>query len=152
MHPCVRSNLAAERNAARSRGLADHGRRNVAIDEVRRARKQQPCRRTTRRSRSRRCEGALAERLDGSHYRDDILRLMFICCHPQLPANPADRAGATHSSPADGEADRARLPVSDAGWSSASRGQATGRGHGVPFETPGAASVSRLAGVAAMIY
>src|SRR3712207_7407805 len=25
-------------------------------------------------------------RLDGSHYRDDILRLMFICCHPGLPA------------------------------------------------------------------
>ena len=31
-------------------------------------------------------EGEIAERLDGSHYRDDILRLLFICCHPQLPA------------------------------------------------------------------
>src|SRR5213079_3531126 len=31
-------------------------------------------------------EDALAERLDGSHYRDDILRLLFICCHPELPA------------------------------------------------------------------
>ena len=28
----------------------------------------------------------MAERLDGAHYRDDILRLMFICCHPDLPA------------------------------------------------------------------
>ena len=28
----------------------------------------------------------IAERLDGSHYRDDILRLLFICCHPDLPA------------------------------------------------------------------
>ena len=28
----------------------------------------------------------LAERLDGSHYRDDVLRLLFICCHPDLPA------------------------------------------------------------------
>jgi len=27
-----------------------------------------------------------AERLDDSHYRDDILRLLFICCHPDLPA------------------------------------------------------------------
>src|SRR3569833_1707689 len=27
-----------------------------------------------------------AEHLDGGHYRDDILRLMFICCHPELPA------------------------------------------------------------------
>src|SRR5258707_13959980 len=31
-------------------------------------------------------EAALAERLDGSHYRDDVLRLLFICCHPELPA------------------------------------------------------------------
>jgi RNA polymerase sigma-70 factor (ECF subfamily) len=31
-------------------------------------------------------ENPMAERLDGAHYRDDILRLMFICCHPDLPA------------------------------------------------------------------
>ena len=31
-------------------------------------------------------ESALAERLDDAHYRDDILRLLFICCHPELPA------------------------------------------------------------------
>src|SRR5205823_10631787 len=30
-------------------------------------------------------QAALAERLDASHYRDDILRLLFICCHPDLP-------------------------------------------------------------------
>ncbi len=27
-----------------------------------------------------------AQRLDESHYPDDILRLLFICCHPDLPA------------------------------------------------------------------
>lgn len=31
-------------------------------------------------------EAEAAERLDGSQYRDDILRLLFICCHPALPA------------------------------------------------------------------
>ena len=31
-------------------------------------------------------ETPLLERLDGSHYRDDVLRLLFICCHPELPA------------------------------------------------------------------
>src|SRR5580704_8098822 len=31
-------------------------------------------------------ESALAERLDDAHYRDDILRLLFICCHPNLAA------------------------------------------------------------------
>src|SRR3954471_2582062 len=25
-------------------------------------------------------EAPLAERLDGSHYRDDVLRLLFVCC------------------------------------------------------------------------
>lgn len=30
-------------------------------------------------------ETDLAERLDGADYRDDVLRLMFICCHPDLP-------------------------------------------------------------------
>ena len=29
-------------------------------------------------------EAALAERLDDAHYRDDILRLLFICCHSDL--------------------------------------------------------------------
>lgn len=31
-------------------------------------------------------ETDMAERLDDAHYRDDILRLMFVCCHPDLPA------------------------------------------------------------------
>jgi hypothetical protein len=31
-------------------------------------------------------EAALVDRLDGEHYRDDVLRLLFICCHPDLPA------------------------------------------------------------------
>ena len=31
-------------------------------------------------------EAALAERIDAANYRDDILRLLFVCCHPDLPA------------------------------------------------------------------
>lgn len=31
-------------------------------------------------------EAAAAERLDGDQFRDNILRLLFICCHPELPA------------------------------------------------------------------
>src|SRR5690606_25462276 len=30
-------------------------------------------------------ESDMAERLDHAHYRDDMLRLLFICCHPDLP-------------------------------------------------------------------
>ncbi len=55
-------------------------------------------------------EAALAERLDGADYRDDVLRLLFICCHPDLPADPADRAGPAHRLGPDGQADRPRLP------------------------------------------
>jgi RNA polymerase sigma-70 factor (ECF subfamily) len=28
----------------------------------------------------------LADRLAESQYRDDVLRLLFVCCHPDLPA------------------------------------------------------------------
>ena len=31
-------------------------------------------------------EEKVVERLDGADYRDDVLRLLFICCHPDLPA------------------------------------------------------------------
>jgi RNA polymerase sigma-70 factor (ECF subfamily) len=31
-------------------------------------------------------EADLARRLDEGAYRDDILRLLFVCCHPELPA------------------------------------------------------------------
>src|SRR3954447_339966 len=60
--------------------------RNVAIDELRRGNKQTPLPDDAAISDLDDAEDALAERLDGSHYRDDILRLMFICCHPDLPA------------------------------------------------------------------
>ena len=85
--------------------------RNVAIDEVRRTRKQQPLPEDDQAiSDLDDAEGALAERLDGSHYRDDILRLMFICCHPAIAGDTADRARAAHRLRPDREADRARLP------------------------------------------
>jgi RNA polymerase sigma-70 factor, ECF subfamily len=60
--------------------------RNVAIDEVRRTSKQQSLPDDAAISDLGDAEEELAERLDGSHYRDDILRLLFICCHPDLPA------------------------------------------------------------------
>ena len=60
--------------------------RNVAIDDIRRGKKQQPLPEEDAISDLDDAEEQLAERLDGSHYRDDILRLLFICCHPDLPA------------------------------------------------------------------
>ena len=60
--------------------------RNVAIDDIRRSRRQEPLPEDEAISDLDDAEAELAERLDGSHYRDDILRLLFICCHPDLPA------------------------------------------------------------------
>lgn len=58
--------------------------RNSAIDAARRRKMQDPL--PEELSNLEDAESTLAERLDGAHYRDDILRLLFICCQPELPA------------------------------------------------------------------
>ena len=52
--------------------------RNAALDDVRKANKQEPLPADDLISDLGDAEAALADRLDGSHYRDDVLRLMFI--------------------------------------------------------------------------
>ncbi|HEY5925947.1 MAG TPA: RNA polymerase sigma factor [Kofleriaceae bacterium] len=56
--------------------------RNIAIDQTRRAKKQTALPDNDVAAET---ESSLAERLDEAHYRDDVLRLLFICCHPDLP-------------------------------------------------------------------
>ncbi len=63
--------------------------RNAALDSVRRSAKQTPlCEAPPERLHGlpTDTETELVERLDDSHYRDDVLRLLFICCHPELPS------------------------------------------------------------------
>ena len=61
--------------------------RNAAVDQARRRSRQEALPEDeTLVSDLDDAEAALAERLDQSHYRDDILRLLFVCCHPDLPA------------------------------------------------------------------
>jgi len=60
--------------------------RNTAIDAKRREKRQEALPEEDQISDLDDVETPLAERLDGEHYRDDILRLLFICCHPELPA------------------------------------------------------------------
>jgi RNA polymerase sigma-70 factor, ECF subfamily len=129
--------------------------RNVAIDEVRRSRKQQPLPEDDQAiSDLDDAEDALAERLDGSHYRDDILRLLFICCHPNLPPTQQIAlalrivSGLTVKQIA-----RAFLVGEAAMEQRITRAKARIADADVAFETPGAAERSeRLAAVAAMIY
>jgi len=99
-------------------------------------------------------ETPLAERLDGSHYRDDVLRLLFICCHPELPATQqVALALRIVSGLSVAQIARAFL-VSDAAMEQRiTRAKARIARADVPFETPGAVERSeRLAAVAAMLY
>ena len=99
-------------------------------------------------------EDALAERLDGSHYRDDILRLLFICCHPDLPATQQIALALRIVSGLSVKQIARAFLVSEAAMEQRiTRAKARVAEAGVPFETPGAVERSeRLAAVAAMIY
>jgi RNA polymerase sigma-70 factor (ECF subfamily) len=99
-------------------------------------------------------ETALAERLENAHYRDDILRLLFICCHPELPATQqiglALRVVSGLTVP---QIARAFLVSESAMEQRITRAKKIVAGAGVPFETPGPVErAERLAAVAAMIY
>jgi RNA polymerase sigma-70 factor (ECF subfamily) len=128
--------------------------RNSGIDAVRKRARQAPLPEEDQISDLEDAETDAAERLDGAHYRDDILRLLFICCHPDLPptqqiavalrivsgltVKQIARAFLVGESAMEQRITRAKARIADAG---------------VPFETPGAVERSeRLAAVAAMIY
>src|SRR5277367_4098457 len=129
--------------------------RNVAIDEVRRNRKQQPLPEDDQSiSDLDDAEEKIAERLDGSHYRDDILRLLFICCHPDLPATQQIALALRIVSGLTVKQIARAFLVSEAAMEQRiTRAKARVAEANVPFETPGAVERSeRLAAVAAMIY
>ena len=128
--------------------------RNAAIDGVRRRSRQQPLPDEEAISDLEDAEEALAERLDGGHYRDDILRLLFICCHPDLPATQQIAlalrvvCGLSVSQIA-----RAFLVGEAAMEQRITRAKARIAKAGTPYGAPDAVERSeRLAAVAAMIY
>jgi RNA polymerase sigma-70 factor (ECF subfamily) len=59
--------------------------RNAGIDASRKAAKQVPLDEAGSFEDPRGGEDDLVDRLDMADYRDDLLRLLFICCHPALP-------------------------------------------------------------------
>jgi RNA polymerase sigma-70 factor (ECF subfamily) len=128
--------------------------RNVAIDQVRRRGKQEALPVEEVISDLDDAEANLAERLDGAHYRDDILRLLFICCHPDLPATQQIAlALRVVSGLSVKQIARAFLVGESAMEQRITRAKARVAAADVAFETPGAVERSeRLAAVAAMIY
>lgn len=128
--------------------------RNVALDTVRRQAKQTGLPPEEAFSDTEDTEAEIAERMDGSHYRDDVLRLLFICCHPELPTTQQIAlALRIVSGLSVRQIARAFLVGEAAMEQRITRAKARIARADVPFEAPGAVERSeRLGVVAAMIY
>lgn len=128
--------------------------RNVAIDQVRRRARQQPLPDEHALSDLEDAEPELARRIDDTDLRDDILRLLFICCHPELPpAQQVALALRIVCGLSVREIARAFLIGEAAMEQRLTRAKRRIAAADVPFETPGApARAERLAAVAAMVY
>lgn len=128
--------------------------RNAAIDQVRRQSKQTALPPEDLISDLDDVETPMADRLDGAHYRDDILRLLFICCHPDLqPTQQIAVALRIVSGLSVKQIARAFLVGESAMEQRITRAKAKIARADVPFETPGAVERSeRLGAVAAMVY
>lgn len=128
--------------------------RNAAIDVTRRRAKQTALPDEDQLSDLGDAEADLAQRLDEADYRDDVLRLLFICCHPDLPATQqVALALRIVSGLSVKQIARAFLVGESAMEQRITRAKAKVAGAGVPFEAPDAVERgTRLAVVAAMIY
>jgi RNA polymerase sigma-70 factor (ECF subfamily) len=128
--------------------------RNAAVDSTRRTRRETALPEDDVLSDLDDAETPLVEELDQSHYRDDVLRLMFVCCHPDLPATQqialALRVVSGLSVP---QIARAFLVTEAAMEQRITRAKTRVARADVPFAAPGATErAERLAAVAAMLY
>jgi RNA polymerase sigma-70 factor, ECF subfamily len=128
--------------------------RNFAVDTLRRQARQVPLPADEIISDVDDAEAALVERVDEAHYRDDILRLLFVCCHPELPATQQIAlalriiSGLTVR-----EIARAFLLSEAAVEQRITRAKRRVAEARVPYEAPGPVErAERLAAVAAVIY
>ena len=130
--------------------------RNFALDEVRRRSKhtELPEDEETGIGEPEDVQEQLAERLDASHYRDDILRLLFVCCHPELPAaQQIALALRIVSGLTVKEVARAFLVSESAMEQRITRAKARISAADIAFDTPGAPErAARLTAVSTMIY
>jgi RNA polymerase sigma-70 factor, ECF subfamily len=99
-------------------------------------------------------EADIVVRIDEADYRDDILRLLFICCHPVLPATQQIALSLRIVSGLSVRQVARAFLVSEAAMEQRiTRAKRRIAAAEATFETPGPADrAERLAGVAAMIY
>jgi len=128
--------------------------RNAALDGVRKQSKSSPLPPEELISDLEDAEAALVDRLDGEHYRDDVLRLLFICCHPDLPATQQVAVALRIVSGLSvRQIARAFLVGESAMEQRITRAKAKIGAADVPFGAPGLEErAERLKTVAAMVY
>lgn len=128
--------------------------RNAALDGVRKQSRSSPLPAEELISDLDDAEASLVERLDGDHYRDDVLRLLFICCHPDLPATQQVAVALRIVSGLSvRQIARAFLVGESAMEQRITRAKAKIGAAGVPFGAPDALErARRLGAVAAMVY
>ena len=113
--------------------------RNAGVDSARRQSKQEELPPEEMLSDLDDAEVSLAERLDNADYRDDLLRLMFICCHPDLPATQQIALALRIVSGLSVEQIARAFLVSEAAMEQRiTRAKRKVTSANVPFETPGA--------------
>ena len=128
--------------------------KNAAIDNKRRLAREQPLPPEELISDLSDAEAAIADRIDTNDYRDDILRLLFVCCHPDLPATQQIALALRIVSGLTVKQIARAFLVSDAAMEQRiTRAKARVAQANVPFEAPGASErAERLASVVPMIY
>ncbi len=128
--------------------------RNSALDDARRQSRNEPLPDEDVFADSEDQQTELADRLDSAHYRDDILRLLFICCHPELPATQQIALALRIVSGLTVKEIAHAFLVSEAAMEQRiTRAKRLIANTRVPFETPGAPErAERLGVVAATIY
>jgi RNA polymerase sigma-70 factor (ECF subfamily) len=128
--------------------------RNAGIDTARRDRRLMPLPAEDRISDLDDAETHAVEAIDKADYRDDVLRLLFVCCHPELPSTQQIAlALRIVSGLSVKDIARAFLVGESAMEQRITRAKAKIGRSDIPFEPPGAIERGeRLAAVAAMVY
>lgn len=128
--------------------------KNAVLDGLRQQRREVPLPPEEELSDREDAEAAAAARIDDGDYRDDILRLLFVCCHAELPATQqlalALRIVCGLSVK---QIARAFLVTEAAMEQRITRAKATVARAGVPFAAPTASErAERLAAVSTAVY
>jgi len=128
--------------------------RNSALDEMRRRNKHEALPDDDVIPDAEDPESALVERLDSSAYQDDVLRLLFICCQPDLPATQQIAVALRIVSGLSVQEIASAFLISEAAMAQRiTRAKRAMTQAAVAFETPGPVErAERLNTVAAMIY